>query len=380
MIQIKLNDLARQRKAFQGSIERAVSGVIDSNVFIGGREVEEFEVAFSSLFSSGFHAISCGSGSDALVLAMDALGIGRGDFVIVPDLTWIATIEAVIRLGATPIIAPIDPYMFVLDLSAVEPELLAKAKACIVVHLYGQPADMNEVFEYSKQYGFKIIEDCAQAHLARHGDKMVGEFGAVGCFSFFPGKTIGCYGDGGAVVVSDQMLGRQIRILAHHGQSSKNEHVCFGYNSRLDAIQASVLKVKISKCWDELDRRVETAGFYSEALAEVSGVTTPVVREGCVHSWHQYTLRVEKGRDELMRYLFKAGIESGVKYPARLSQFEFVRANALLAKECLSSSQALITESILSIPCHAYLSGAEKELIVEKIEAWAKSYDGCTKD
>ncbi|MBE9506086.1 MAG: DegT/DnrJ/EryC1/StrS family aminotransferase [Chloroflexi bacterium] len=319
-MRIPLTDLAAQYAGIKDEIDGAVRRVISSGSFILGPEVEAFEQEMAAYCGTS-HAVGVASGTDALQLALLACGVGPGDEVITTPFTFIATTEAIVSCGATPVFADIEPETFNLDPSLVEQHITPRTKALVPVHLYGHPCDMTRIVEIARRHGLKVIEDCAQALGATWMDQHVGCFGDAGCPSFSPSKVPGAYGDGGMVVTNDADVAERVRILRNHGGRVKYYHGVNGFNSRLDALQAAVLRVKLGHLNAWLKRRREIAAAYKDGLANIEDIATPTVADGAVHAFNYYTIRVAGGaqrRNALAALLKSHGIASAVYYPLAL--------------------------------------------------------------
>lgn len=303
-------DLSPQYDELKAETDAAVLRVLSGGRFILGDEVSAFEEEFSRYLGVA-RGVGVASGTDALVLTMMALGVGPGDEVLTTPSTFIATADAIARCGAIPVFADIDPATFNLDPSSVEERLTKRTRAIIVVHLYGGPAPVARILELAGSRGIPVIEDCAQAHGAAIGERRVGSLGTAATFSFFPTKPLGCAGDGGMVCTDDEDLAEKVRMLRAHGARRKYVHEEIGLNSRLDELQAAILRLKLGRLdkWNEARRRA--ARRYDDRL---EGVTTPRVMEGAVHAYHLYTVRSPE-RDLLKARLDESGIASAVYYP-----------------------------------------------------------------
>jgi dTDP-4-amino-4,6-dideoxygalactose transaminase len=315
---IPLNDIRGQYRSLKPAIDAALARVIDNASFVGGREIGAFEEAFAAYCEVGY-CVGVGNGTDALTLTLSALGIGPGDEVITVANTFIATIEAIWAVGARPVFVDVRADTMLMDPDALRDAIGPHTKAVIPVHLYGQPCAMPDICEIARQHGLKVIEDAAQAHGAKWDGWRVGSFGDAGCFSFYPGKNLGAFGDAGAVVSGDADLIRRIRMLANHGRREKYLHETAGTNSRLDALQAAVLSVKLGS----LDRwnanRCRIAATYAREWAEHNGTALelPQVNARAEPVWHLFAVRVED-RPSFVQYLQNHGVETGVHYPLPL--------------------------------------------------------------
>ena len=305
-------DLRAQHLALKSEIDEAIARVIENSSFILGREVERFEREFAAYIGARF-CVGVSSGTAALQLALIALGIGPGDEVIVPANTFFATAEAVSNVGARPVFVDADPAAYTIDVGKIEAAINARTRAIIPVHLYGQPADLDPILELGKRYGLLVIEDAAQAHGARYRGKKVGSFGVVSCFSFYPGKNLGAFGEGGAVLTDDAEIARRVAMLRDHGSERKYHHELIGYNLRMEGIQGAVLSVKLGYLdqWNELRRA--HAALYGELL-QGTPLILPKEMPYAYHVYHLYVVQSE-ARDALRAALTEAGVQTGIHYP-----------------------------------------------------------------
>jgi dTDP-4-amino-4,6-dideoxygalactose transaminase len=310
---IPLLDLTAQYRTIQADIDRAIQRVVTSGHFILGEEVTAFEHEIAAYLGSA-HGIGVASGTDALVIALRALEIGPGDEVIVPAYTFFASAGAVLSVGAHPVFVDITPLTYTLNPALLESAITHRTKAIMPVHLFGHPAEMDALLEIANRYHLRIIEDNAQAFGALYKGRKLATLGDIGCLSFFPSKNLGGYGDGGMLVTNDSALAEKMRMLRTHGWKKKYYPEVLGYNSRLDALQAAILRAKLPHVdhWNE--RRAELAAAYSQALAGHPGLTTPATLPGCTHVFHQYILRLAQ-RDSVHAALKTAGIGADIYYP-----------------------------------------------------------------
>lgn len=318
-MQIPLLDLSRQYETIKEEIDRAVLDVLAGGRYILGENVKLFEQEVADYIGVPY-AVGVASGSDALYLSLMALGIGPGDEVIVPAFTFFATAGSVARTGATPVFADIKPDSYNLDPADVERKITSRTRAVIPVHLYGQAADMDEIMTLAKERDIKVVEDAAQAFGAAYKGRRVGALGDMACFSFFPSKNLGGAGDGGMVVTADAGLAEAVRVLRVHGSKPKYYHHRLGINSRLDEIQAAILRVKLRHLEGWNAGRRQVAAWYREALsgnAESAGLTLPVEDADRLHIYHQYTVRVPE-RDKIQGILKEKGIATAIYYPLPL--------------------------------------------------------------
>ncbi len=368
-MQIPLTDLAAQYAGIKDEIDEAVRRVISSGSFILGPEVEAFEQEMAAYCGTS-HAVGVASGTDALQLALLACGVGPGDEVITTPFTFIATTEAIVNCGATPVFVDIEPETLNLDPSLVEQHVTQRTKALLPVHLYGHPCDMTRIMETARRHGLKVIEDCAQALGATWMGQRVGSFGDAGCLSFFPGKVLGAYGDGGMVVTNDADVAERLRILRNHGGRVKYYHEVNGFNSRLDALQAAVLRVKLGHLDGWLERRRDIAAAYADGLANIEDITTPIVVDGAVHAFNYYTIRVAGGaqrRDALAAHLKSHGIASAVYYPLALHLQVVYRQLGYSPGGFPCAEQA--QEAVLSLPIYPEMTALAIDATVDSIRA-----------
>ncbi|MDP3786139.1 MAG: DegT/DnrJ/EryC1/StrS family aminotransferase, partial [Candidatus Omnitrophota bacterium] len=318
-MKVPLVELVRQYKEISGDIDAGIKAVLEKGVFILGENVAKFEEETANYCGTKY-AVAVASGTDALELSLKALGIGEGDEVITAPFTFIATTEAICVNGATPVLVDIENDTYNIDPSLIEAKITKKTKAIIPVHLFGHPCDIDSVMTIAKRHNLKVIEDCAQAIGAEFNSKRVGGFGDIGCFSFFPSKNLGCYGDGGMVITDDKAVADKIRMLRVHGQSDKYRHEVEGRNSRLDELQAAILRIKIKYLdrWNDARRR--NAQLYNGLLKDLnlgSKLEMPVERQHCRHVYNIYNIRT-KNRDGLRDFLASKQVSTAVYYPIPL--------------------------------------------------------------
>ncbi len=307
-------DLQAQYRSIKAEADAAVQRVISSSAFILGREVEAFERAFAE-YVGAEECVGVSNGTAAIQLALLACGVGAGCEVIVPANTFFATAEAVSTAGATPVFVDCDPVTYNIDASKIDEVVSERTRAVIPVHLYGQPADLDAVFEVAERHNLLVIEDAAQAHGAKYKGRRVGSLARAGCFSFYPGKNLGAYGEGGAVVTNDAQVARRLRMLRDHGSEQKYRHELIGYNMRLEGIQGAVLGVKLKYLdeWNGLRR--QHAARYRELLAPLAGsFVLPREADYAEHVYHLFVIQTA-ARDQLQRYLSAAGVQTGIHYP-----------------------------------------------------------------
>lgn len=308
-------DLHRQYETIKHEIDQAITDVIRNTAFIGGKRISEFETAFANWLGVK-HCIGCANGTDSIEILLQAMGIGVGDEVIVPAISWISTSEAVSSVGATPVFVDINPITYTIETTLIERVLSSKTKAIIPVHLYGHPADMIYIMQIAKKYGLKVIEDCAQAHGARINGQNIGTFGDAASFSFYPGKNLGAYGDAGGMVTNSDELARIARQIANHGQEGKHNHLIEGRNSRLDGLQATILSVKLPHLDNWVNERNTVARNYITHIKNEK-IQLPSTEGNVFHAWHLFVIRSEN-RDVLKKYLFENEVETAIHYPTAL--------------------------------------------------------------
>jgi dTDP-4-amino-4,6-dideoxygalactose transaminase len=352
-------DLKAHHAPLTEEFDRAIREVIESSAFAGGPFVEKFEEEFAS-FCGASYAIGMGNGTDALWLALLALGIGEGDEVITVPNTFIATAEAITYCKARPVFVDVDPETFTMNPAELEKSLTTKTKAIIPVHLFGQPADMNPILEFARANGLFVIEDAAQAHGAEYKGRKAGTMGDAGCFSFYPGKNLGALGEAGAVVTNDPELRKQMQMLRDHGQSRKYYHSTMGWNCRMDGIQAAVLSIKLRHLDEANSLRRKHALEYNHALAGIDEVLTPVEAKYARHVYHVYAVRVQE-RDATLRYLHEKGVGCAVHYPVPIHLQEAGR-NLGYAKGAFPIAENLAKEFV-SLPMFPELTQEQIEYV-----------------
>jgi len=358
---IPMVDLKTQYHTLKPEIDLAVLNAIESTQFILGPNVSAFENETAAYLGAN-HAVSCASGTDALELAILAAGIKAGDEVITTPFTFIATAEAICYAGATPVFVDIDPKTFNIDPALIEAAITPRTKAVIPVHLFGQPADMTLIKSLCEKHQLILIEDCAQSFGATAGGAMTGTIGSLGCFSFFPSKNLGCYGDGGLVTCSTDELAEQIRVLRNHGSRVRYHHSVIGFNSRLDDIQAAILRVKLQHIDQFNAGRRRVAHLYSELLGDI--VTVPHEDGAGVHVYHQYTVLTDR-RDSIMAKLSEKQISSAVYYPIPLHKQD-VFADAY-ANVSLPVSED-VASRCMSLPVYPEMSEESVRLVAATIK------------
>jgi len=317
---LPMADIRAQYLAIRDEIDTAVQRVIENAQFILGPEVEAFEKEMAAYCGTGY-AVGVASGTEALQLALLACGIRPGDEVITTPFTFIATAEAITQCGAAPVFVDIDPVTYNIDASLIENSITSKTRCILPVHLYGEAAAMDPIMSIARKHHLKVIEDCAQALGAEYKGKKVGSLGDAGCLSFFPSKVLGAYGDGGMVVTSDASVAEKLKMLRNHGAKQKYYHLVPGFNSRLDGLQAAILRVKLRHLDEWIAQRRQKAELYAKYLGKMAGVSVPHESPGSYHCYNYYTVRLAEGklkREGLQKHLSEQGISSMVYYPVSL--------------------------------------------------------------
>jgi len=357
---IPMVDLKGQYLTLKDEIDSGLLQALDSTQFILGPNVQAFEKEAAACLGVA-HAISCANGTDALHLAVRAAGIKEGDEVITSPFTFIATAEAIAYVGATPVFVDIDPRTFNLDINLIEAAITPRTKAIIPVHLFGQPADMAPLMALAEKHQLQVIEDCAQSFGAAYGDRMTGAIGLAGCHSFFPSKNLGCYGDGGMITTNDAQLAETLRMLRNHGSKVRYHHDIIGYNSRLDELQAVILRVKLKRIEQFNEGRRRAAHRYSAGLAQMPDVVPPFEDGKGRHVYHQYTLLSPK-RDAIQKALNEAQIANAIYYPIPLHQQQAFADTCRGVK--LPVSERVAAEC-LSLPIFPELTDAQVDQVLE---------------
>ncbi len=383
-MKIPVLDLKPQYEQIKDQVQAAMNRVLESGQFIMGPDVKLFEQEVAEYLGVK-HTVAVNSGTDALVIGLRALGIGVGDEVITTPFSFFATAESISNVGAKPIFADIDPRSFNIDPEAIRKHITPKTKAIMPVHLYGSPAAMGQIMDIAQEYGLKVIEDCAQSFGARYyggcpgceddcqestrdaiRGKLTGTIGDVGAYSFFPSKNLGCYGDGGMVVTNDDQVAELARMLRVHGAKKKYHNEILGYNSRLDTLQAAILRVKLQYIdqWNQGRRRA--AKVYNDLLADVSGVITPVITDG--HVFHQYTIRITAGnREGVQQYLAAEGIGSMIYYPIPQDKLPVYQG-----EYPVNPVSDLLATEVLSLPIWPELESKKIEVVVKSVDKAVK--------
>jgi len=371
---IPMVDLVGQHARIQSELDQALLRASHQAAYIQGPDVTTFAGELSAYLGDGVYTIPCANGTDALQIALMSLGLQPGDEVITATFTYVATAEVIALLGLTPVLVDVDPDTFALNLDQVREALTLRTKAIVPVHLYGQGAAMEDLMAIAATAGVHVVEDCAQALGARYtlsdGRIMaLGTLGTVGCTSFFPSKNLGCMGDGGALFTRDAALAEKIRMIANHGQKVKYRHDVVGCNSRLDTLQAAVLRVKLARLDEYAAARQAAAARYDAGLAGLKNLQTPVRRPESTHVYHQYTLRVAGGRrDALAEHLKADGIPTMIYYPLPLHRQLAYQSNRYSDQSFPVADQ--LCAEVLSLPMHTELTDQTQKLIIQSIQTF----------
>lgn len=354
-------DLKTQYAAIKDEIAQAINTVLDSGQYILGPENAAFEEEFAKAHNAKY-CLTVNNGTSAIHLALWALGIGNGDEVLVPVNTFIATAEAVLLAGATPVFVDNDAF-FNMDADQLAGAMTEKTKAILPVHLYGQPAQMDRIASFAKEFNLMVVEDAAQAHLAKYQGRSIGSWGAATCFSFYPGKNLGAYGEGGAIITNDESVAYRAKLIRDHGSETKYEHVIAGHNYRLEAMQSAILRVKLRHlpAWTEQRRAI--ARQYSEAFASIPQLSAPKVREGAEPVWHLYVIETEN-REALKDHLTAKGIGTGLHYPNPLHR---QKALAEYVTNHTYPNAEASARKLLSLPMYPEMTTSQTESVITSV-------------
>ena len=369
-LNIQMVDLKSQYMKIKPQIDQAINDVLSSSQFINGEHVKSFQYELAAYLGVK-HVITCANGTDALQISMMALDLKPGDEIITPSFTYIATTEVIGLLGLKPVFVDCDPQNFNISVDEVEKAITKKTKAIVPVHLFGQSSDMKSIMNLAKNYNLFVIEDNAQAigsdYLGFDQPQKTGTIGNIGCTSFFPSKNLGCFGDGGAMMTNDDELAKKLRMIANHGQSKKYYHDIVGCNSRLDNIQAAVLRIKLKELDQYILNRQKAANYYDQNLKDLDQLTLPFRNLDSNHVFHQYTLKLDdsKVRDELIQYLADKNIPAMVYYPVPAHR------QKMFSKIPNSYGNMKVTNwlssRVFSLPMHTELSTLQQDYIIENI-------------
>jgi len=367
---IQMVDVKRQYLKYKKEIDDAVLKVLESGQFINGPDVHKLAEEMQQYLGVK-HAIPCASGTDALQLALMALNIGPGDEVITTPFTFVATAETIAILGAKPVYVDIDEKTYNIDPGLIKKAITKKTKAIIPVHLYGQSADMDAILQIANQHKIPVIEDAAQAVGERYKGKPVCSLGLIGCISFFPSKNLGAYGDAGMVVTSDDKLAEKIRMIANHGSKIRYYHELLGVNSRLDTLQAAILRIKLRHLDEWNKKRREIAQYYSGKLKS-NAITPPYTAHYAEHIFHQYTILLNEDRDEFQKYLNEKHIPNAIHYPIPLHLQDAFRNHSHYKEGDFPKAEKAASR-VISLPMHPDLTREELDFIIETIHSFFKN-------
>lgn len=371
---IQMVDLKSQYHQIKDEIDQAILDVVGSAQYINGPQVGNFCRDLEDYLNVK-HVIPCANGTDALQIVMMGLGLQPGDEVIVPAFTYVATAEVIALLRLQPVMVDVDPLTFNVRASDIESHITARTKAIVPVHLFGQSADMDEIMALAEKHNIHVIEDNAQAigawYTSANGTKKrAGTIGIAGTTSFFPAKNLGCYGDGGAIFTNDDDLAKQMAQIANHGQNKRYYHAQIGVNSRLDTIQAAVLKVKLKYLDRYAEARNQVAQRYDEAFADIPQLQTPARAHNSTHVFHQYTLFVNDGRrDQLVNYLNERGVPANIYYPVPLYKQEAFRHFIPKGFSELPTTE-MLCNGVMSLPIHTEMKNETQDLIIETVKSF----------
>jgi dTDP-4-amino-4,6-dideoxygalactose transaminase len=366
MKKIQMVDLKGQYDALKETVNTSIQEVLNTNAYINGPQVHSFQKSLETYLGVK-HVIPCANGTDALQIAMMALGLKPGDEVITPSFTYIATTEVIALLGLKPIFVEVDKDTFCIDVNEIEKAITSKTKAIVPVHLYGQAANMNAIMEIATKHNLYVVEDNAQAigsdyHLTNGSVVKTGTIGHIGCTSFFPSKNLGCYGDGGAIFTNDSELAQKIKMIANHGQSVKYVHDVVGCNSRLDTIQAAILRIKLRQLDNYIDARRAVADYYDNFFGTMKGVKIPFRADDSKHVFHQYTLVLEgHNRDGLNEYLASRDVPSMIYYPIPAHRQKMF--SSFGSADTQLPTTDWLTERVISLPIHTEMQQEQLEFI-----------------
>lgn len=369
-LNIQMVDLKSQYMKIKPQVDQAINDVLSSTQFINGEHVKSFQNELAAYLDVK-HVIACANGTDALQISMMALGLKPGDEIITPSFTYIATTEVIGLLGLKPVFVDCDPENFNISVDEVEKAITKKTKAIVPVHLFGQSSDMKSIMSLAKKYNLYIIEDNAQAigsdYLGFNQPQKTGTIGNIGCTSFFPSKNLGCFGDGGAMMTNDDELAKKLRMIANHGQSKRYYHDIVGCNSRLDNIQAAVLRIKLKELDQYILNRQKAANYYDQNLKDLDQLTLPFRNLDSNHVFHQYTLKLDDSivRDELIQYLADKNIPAMVYYPVPAHRQKMF---SKIPNSCGNMKVTnWLSSSVFSLPMHTELSTLQQDHIIENI-------------
>lgn len=366
-MKIPFVDLKTQYQSIQGEIAQSIQSVLDRGDFILGQSVSEFEKEFSQAMSAPY-AVGCASGTDALILALKAYDIGPGDEVISVSNTWVSTIFAISHVGATPVFADIDPDTYLIDPAKIEEKISPKTKAILPVHLYGQACDMEQIQSIAKKHQLVVIGDAAQAHLSEWDNMSVALWSDITCYSFYPGKNLGAYGDAGAIVTEDEKVAGKIKMLRNMGQKQKHDHEYVAWNSRLDSIQAAILKTKLKHLNDWTEKRRQAASRYDQLLKDLP-CKTPQTNPKAKHVYHLYIVQTDE-RDQVLKSLQEKGVMTQIHYPVPV-HLQKCYENLNLGKGLVPVTEK-IADKIFSLPLFPEITPEQQAYVADTLSETLK--------
>lgn len=370
-MQVPFNDLYAQYQSIQPEIDAAIAAVIRESAFVRGRFVEQFEQDFAQAIGVD-HCISCANGTDALYIAIRALGLEPGDEVITTAHTWISTAETITQAGGRVVFCDTELDSFLIDSTQIEAKITSRTRGIIPVHLYGQPADMDEILAIARKYNLWVIEDCAQAHLAEYKGQKVGTIGNAGTFSFYPGKNLGAMGDAGAIVTNNPKLAEWMALFARHG--GKGNHQIEGINSRMDGLQAAILGVKLPYLKQWTEKRQAIAHHYDLELADVPGIQTPHRKGDRTHVYHLYVIKSDH-RDDLKEYLSELNIQTVINYPLALPNcqaYQYLKPDHVRNSSTWFPCVTINQQEILSLPIFPEIGDLATQYVANSIDVFCQ--------
>lgn len=362
---IKFLDLKKQYNSIKDEIDEAIKNVINDTAFIGGKYVTKFEEEFAE-FQQVKYCIGVGNGTDALEIAIESLELPKGSEIIVPANSFIASSEAITRTGHKVVFCDCDENNYTISIPSLKSKITHNTKAIIAVHLYGHPCDMDEVLSITKLNKLKVIEDCAQAHGSEYKGEKVGTIGDIGTFSFYPGKNLGAYGDGGAIITNNEKLAIKSKMIANHGRIEKYNHEFEGRNSRLDGLQASILSAKLKYLDRWIEERIKVADYYLEQLKDVNGIILPKREVWAKQAYHLFVIRTKK-RDELKKYLMDNSVQTGVHYPISLPKLKAYEYLTQVNENLFANN---IDSELLSLPIGEHLEKEDLNQVISILRAF----------
>jgi dTDP-4-amino-4,6-dideoxygalactose transaminase len=363
---IKFLDLYAQYLSIQPEIDAAIANVIRETSFISGPQIGTFEKAFGS-YQQTKHCVAVANATDGMEIAIESLRLPPGSEILVPANSFIASGEAVTRTGHRVVFVDSDPETYTISVADAERRLTSRTRAIMAVHLYGHPCDMDAVLAFARRHGLRVLEDCAQAHGAEYRGRRVGAIGDLGVFSFYPGKNLGAYGDGGAIVTNDEELAKRCRMIGNHGRIDKYNHEFEGRNSRMDSMQAAVLGVKLPHLDGWIARRRAVAARYLDGLAEIPDIVLPVIRNDVAHAFHLFVIRTPS-RDRLAAHLNARGIQTGIHYPIALPKLQAYEYLGPADESMIANQQ---DGQLLSLPIGEHLDDRAVDIVIDEVRAFA---------